>query len=98
MATNLYFSQKVRAEQTLYENIVIESLKMFGQDVYYLPRRIVQEDKIWGIDIESEYNAAYKIEMYPFNNEGFDGEGDLFTKFGVEIRDQATFIVDRKSV
>lgn len=96
MATNLYFSQKVHAEQNLYEDIVIESLKMYGQDVYYLPRTIVNEDKIFGDDVPSRFSASYKVEMYIENVEGFDGEGDLFTKFGVEIRDQATFVVARR--
>jgi hypothetical protein len=96
MATNHYFSQKVRSEQDLYEDIIIESLKIYGQDVYYLPRDIVNEDRILGDDVPSKFNSSYKIEMYIENVEGFDGEGDLFTKFGVEIRDQATFIVSRK--
>jgi hypothetical protein len=96
MATNHYFSQKVRSEQDLYEDIIIESLKIYGQDVYYLPRDIVNEDRILGDDVPSRFNSSYKIEMYIENVEGFDGEGDLFTKFGVEIRDQATFIVSRK--
>ena len=96
MATNLYFSQKVQSEQNLYEDIVIESLKMFGQDVYYLPRDIVNEDKIFGDDVPSRFSSSYKVEMYIENTEGFDGEGDLFTKFGVEIRDQATFVVARR--
>ena len=96
MATNQYFSQKVQSEQGLYEDIVIESLKMYGQDIYYLPRDIVNEDKIFGDDVPSRFNSSYKIEMYIENTEGFDGEGDLFTKFGVEIRDQATFVVARR--
>lgn len=96
MATNLYFSQKVHSEQNLYEDIVIESLKMFGQDVYYLPRDIVNEDRVFGDDVPSRFNSSYKVEMYIENTEGFDGEGDLFTKFGVEIRDQATFVVARR--
>lgn len=96
MATNLYFSQKVRSEQNLYEDIVIESLKMYGQDVYYLPRDIVNKDPIFADDIPSRFNSAYKIEMYVDNPEGFDGEGDIFTKFGVELRDQATFVVARR--
>lgn len=96
MTTNLYFSQKVAAEQNLYEDIIIESLKMYGQDVYYLPRDSVREDKIFGIDVSTSYNSSYKIEMYPLNTQGFDGEGDLFTKFGVEIRDQATFVLARR--
>lgn len=96
MATNPYFSQSVRSEQSLYENIVIESLKMYGQDVYYLPRTVVNEDKIFGDDVPSTFGSSHKVEMYIENVEGFDGEGDLFTKFGVEIRDQATFIIARK--
>lgn len=96
MARNIYFSDKVRAEQQLYENIVIESLKIYGQDVYYLPRTLVAEDRVLGEDIPSTFDTSYKIEMYIENTEGFDGEGDLFTKFGVEIRDEATFVVSRR--
>lgn len=96
MATNQYFKQKVRSEQQLFEDLVIESLQMFGQDVYYLPREIVNKDKIFLDDVPSRFSDAYKVEMYIENAEGFEGEGDLFTKFGVELRDQATFIVSRK--
>ena len=96
MARNIYFSDKVRSEQQLYENIVIESLKIYGQDVYYLPRTLVAEDRVLGEDIPSTFDTSYKIEMYIENTEGFDGEGDLFTKFGVEIRDEATFVVSRR--
>jgi len=96
MATNLYFSQKVRSEQNLYEDIVIEALKTYGQDVFYLPRDIVNEDTILGDDPVSSFNSSYMLEMYIENTEGFDGEGDLFTRFGVEIRDEATFIVSRR--
>lgn len=95
MATNPYFSQSVRSEQRLFEDIVIESLKMYGQDIYYLPRDVISEDRILGEDIPSRFNSSYKVEMYIENVDGFDGEGDLFTKFGVEIRDQATFIISR---
>ena len=96
MATNRYFKQKVRSEQNLFEDLVIESLQMFGQDVYYLPREIVNKDKIFLDDVPSRFSDAYKVEMYIENTEGFEGEGDLFTKFGIELRDQATFIVSRK--
>ena len=96
MARNPNFSQRVKSEQNLYEDIIIESMKIYGQDVYYLPRTIVNENTILGEDVASSFTSAYKIEMYLENTEGFDGEGDLFTKFGVEIRDEATFIVARK--
>jgi len=96
MPTNPYFRQAVRSEQSLYEDIIIECLKMYGQDLYYLPRDIVNEDRVFGDDVPSRFNSSYKIEMYIENIEGFEGEGDLFSRFGVEIRDEATFIVSRK--
>jgi hypothetical protein len=96
MARNIYFTDKVKSEHELYENIVIESLKIYGQDVYYVPRDLVNEDTVFGDDAESSFNSAYKVEMYLDNIEGFEGEGDLFTRFGVEIRDECTFVVSRR--
>jgi len=96
MATNPYFKQGVRSEQRLYEDIIIEALKFYGQDVFYLPREVINKDAVFLDDVPSRFGDAYKIEMYIENTDGFDGEGDLFTKFGVEIRDQATFVVARK--
>jgi len=96
MATNVFFSQKVRSEQNLYEDIIIESLKMFGQDVYYLPREIALRDDILNEDVESNFTSSYVVEMYIENQEGFDGDGSLLSKFGVEIRDQATFVVSKR--
>ena len=96
MAVNFNIRSNVKKEQLLYENLVIEALKIYGQDVYYLPRDIVNENRVFGHDVPSRFNSSYKIEMYIDNIEGFDGEGDLFTKFGVEIRDEATFVVSRR--
>lgn len=96
MATNLYFSQSVKSEQDLYENIVIESLKMYGQDLFYMPRTLVAEDKIFGEDVASKFEDAYQIEMYLENIDNFDGDQELFSKFGVEIRDRATLHVSRR--
>ena len=96
MGMNPYFNQSVRSEQNLYEDITIEALEIYGQSVYYLPRTIVAEDRIFGDDIPSRFSSAYKVSMYIENVEGFDGEGDLFTRFGVEIRDEATFVVARR--
>jgi hypothetical protein len=93
---NFYFSDRVKSEQNLYEDIVIESLKMYGQDVYYLPRDTIGEDRILGDEVPARYNSSHKIEMYIENTEGFDGEGDLFTRFGVEIRDECTFVVSKR--
>ena len=96
MATNPYFQPNVLSEQALYEDIIIESLRMHGQDVYYIPRGSQGYDKVWSDDILPKYEEAYRIEMYIDNTEGFDGEGDIFSKFGIEIRDAATFTVSRR--
>lgn len=97
MARNVYFSQAVRSEQHLYEDLVIESLKIYGQDVYYIPRVIVNRDNILNEDIASHFDDAYMIEAYIENPEGFDGAGDLYSKFGLEIRDDATFIMAKRT-
>jgi hypothetical protein len=96
MPRNLYFSQGVKSEQNLYEDIVTEAIKMYGFEVYYLPRNMVSRDMILNEDIESKFDAAYMLEMYIENVDGFDGEGTLFSKFGLEIRDQATFVVSKR--
>lgn len=96
MGRNFYFSEKVRSEMDMYEDLVIEALQIYGQNVYYIPRDLVNYDTIFGADAESSFNSSHKIEMYIENVEGFDGEGDLFTRFGVEIRDEATFVVSRR--
>jgi hypothetical protein len=96
MTTNPYFKYNQRSEQNLYEDLTIEALQFYGQDVYYLPREIVNKDSVFLDDIPSRFSSKYKIEMYIENTDGFDGEGDLFTRFGIELRDQATFVVARK--
>ena len=96
MATNPYFQPNIKSEQELYEDITIESLQMHGQDVYYIPRHSQGYDRVWSDDILPKYEDAYRLEMYIDNTEGFDGEGDLFSKFGVEIRDAASFTVSRR--
>ena len=80
MARNVYFSQAVKSEQNLYEDLIIESLKIFGQDVYYLPRTLVSRDNILGEDRASSFDDAYLIEAYIENAEGFEGSGDLYSK------------------
>ena len=93
---NLYFSAGARSEQNLYEDLIIESIKIYGQDLYYLPRDLVNVDPVFREDPVSKFNSNYLLEMYVDNIDGFDGEGDLFTKFGVEIRDQVTFTVAKR--
>ena len=70
------------AEKRLYENLIIEGLKIYGQDVYYLPRTLVNRDLILGEDVASKFNAAYLAEMYMETTEGFAGQQEIINKFG----------------
>ena len=97
MATNVHFSQQVQTEQNLVEDLVVESLRMYGHNCYYLPRKIINEDTILGDAANSSFEDAYEVEMYLENVDAFEGEADLYSKFGVEIRDSATFVISRRS-
>ena len=97
MPTNVYFNHAVKSEQDLHEDLVVESLRFYGHACFYLPRTIVDEDEVFGEDTSSKFGDAYQVEMYIENTEGFEGEGDLLSKFGVEVRDQATFILSRRT-
>ena len=96
MATNSYFTQGTTGEQDLIENLVVEQIKMFGKNVFYMPRTLVNEDTTFTEDSLSKFDDAYEIEAYIEDPTGFTGDGDLFTKFGVRISDQVTFIISRK--
>ena len=96
MATSVYFDKGTNTEQTLYEDLLIEQLKVFGHDVYYLPRTLVKEDSLFGEDVLSKFDDAYGIEMFMEQVEGYGGEKELVSKFGLEIRDEATFVVSRR--
>ena len=92
MPTNTYFRNfDARNEQELLHSLVTESIQIYGHDVNYIPRTLVNEDTILGEDSISEYKDAYSIEMYIKSVDGFEGEGDLVSKFGLEIRDQLCF-------
>tara|TARA_B100001769_G_C22065855_1_gene573471 strand:- start:353 stop:1228 length:876 start_codon:yes stop_codon:yes gene_type:complete len=95
MATNTYFSQGTTGEQDLTQSLVNEQIKMFGKDVYYIPRTLVKQDTVFGEDTMSKFEGAYLIEAFIEDNSGFRGDGDMFTKFGVQIADQATFVISR---
>jgi len=97
MATNVFFNHAVNSEQHLYEDLVVESLRMYGHETMYLPRQVIEEDSILNEDVQSKFGDAYSVEMYIENTDGFEGEGDLMSKFGLQIRDQATFVISLRS-
>ena len=84
------------AEKKLYENLIIEGLKIYGHDVYYLPRTLVNKDLILGEDVASKFNSAYLAEMYMESTAGFAGEQEIINKFGLEIREDTTFCVSKR--
>ena len=96
MPTNVYFNTGTTAEQRLYENLIIEQLAVFGQDVYYLPRKLVNEDTLFGEDVSSSFNDAYIIEMYLDNIEGYEGQKEMMTRFGIDMQDEATWVVSKR--
>jgi hypothetical protein len=94
MSTNFYFNNFTNSqEQILIENLVLESIKMYGHDVFYCPRTLKAKDDIYEEDTVSEYNMAYEIDMYIRSYESYEGDGQFLSKFGLEIRDQVTFTV-----
>lgn len=84
-------------EQQLLESLIVESIKIYGYDVYYLPRTLVEKDTIYGEDPSSRYDTNYGIEMYIKSVDGFQGDGDFLSKFNLEIRDSVIFTVARKT-
>jgi hypothetical protein len=75
---------------------MLESIKIYGVDCKYIPRDLGTIDNLFGEAVNSSFNNAADLEMYVKNVEGFEGEGDFLSKFGLEIRDQVTFTVARK--
>ena len=93
---NTYFSHGTQAEKNLYEDLIIEQLKIYGQDTYYLPREEITRDSVLG-NTTDKFTDAYAIEMYVEDVNGFAGQGDLIGKFGLEVRDELTFVVSRRT-
>ena len=97
MATNVFFNHAVKTEQNLLEDLIVESLRIYGHNCFYLPRNIVNEDTILGDAASSSFDDAYEVELYLEGNDGFEGEGELYSKFGIETRESANFIISRRT-
>ena len=100
MAVNHYFQGGNgignTSEQRLHEDLIIEGLKIYGHDCYYLPRTLVNRDLILGEDSLSKFDDSYLLEMYMETTEGFAGEQEIINKFGLEIREDTTFMVAKR--
>ena len=94
---NKYFNNYGFArEQDVVEDLILESIKIYGHSVKYLPRTTVKNDHLFGEDVLSKFDEAIEIEMYLKSMEGFEGDGQFLSKFGLEIRDQIVLTVSRK--
>lgn len=101
MATSSYFNHtpnRITQEQTLIEDLIVEQIKLWGTDVYYLPRKSLDKfDPIYGEDPISLFTKAYSMEMYINQPTGSDESVDFFSKFGLEIRHTQKFILARRT-
>jgi len=96
MPTNVYFTQGTKNEQFLVEDLIIESLKIYGQDFFYIPRTLVSKDEILGEDRLSKFTSSFPIEMYFENVDSFEGQGAFIQKFGLMMEQSATLVVARR--
>lgn len=97
MSKNVYFSQGTSNEQLMYEDIIIESLQIYGVEVLYIPRTLVAKDEILGEDRLSEFKNSYPICMYFEQVDNFEGQGSYIQKFGLMVEQTATLVVARRS-
>jgi len=95
MAKNSFFKHTSN-EQQVVEDLTIESIQIHGQDLVYIPRTLVNKDEIFGEDTISKFADGTQIEMYIESVDGFEGDGDFISKFGLEIRDSISLVVSKK--
>jgi hypothetical protein len=98
MATNFYFNNyRNSGEQDLLESLIVEAIKIYGEDMYYITRNINSLDKLYTADDQSSYTNAYLCEFYIKSVDGFGGDGNFMSKFGLEIRDQVVFSIAQRT-
>ena len=98
MSTNFYFNNfKNNQEQQLLEDLIVEAIKIYGEDMFYIPRNINNLDKLYTADDQSSYTQAFLVELYIKSVDGFSGDGNFMSKFGLEIRDQVIFSVAQRT-
>ena len=96
MALNPYFLQGSRQEQRLVQNLVNEHLKIYGQEITYIPRKFVNQSTIIEEVTASKFDDNFSIEAYVDTYEGYQGAGDVLTKFGMSLRDEVTLTISKE--
>lgn len=82
--------------QKMLEDLIIQAIRMNGMYIKYMPREQFVKDELFGDHNYSAYNYAFEIEVYMKNVDSFEGQGDVFGKFGLELKDQITLTVARR--
>ena len=96
MPLSPYFLQGSTNEQRLVQDLINEQLKIYGQDVVYLPRKIVNKNTIMKEVTASTFDDAFRMEAYLVNYEGFEGSGDVLSKFGIQTTDAVSFVISKE--
>ena len=96
MVLNPYFQQGAVSEQNLVQDLINEQLKIYGIEVYYLPRQYVTKNTVIKEVIESKFTDAYPIEAYVDTYEGYEGVGTLLSKFGIQELDDLNLIISQE--
>ena len=100
MAVNSIFhtnnKSSILAERNLYKDLIKEAIQIYGHDVYYVDRTLVARDNVLGEDALSKFTNANPIEMYVEDSEGFGGDKEIITQFGLENRNEITFVVSKE--
>ena len=93
---NPFFLQGSQAEQGLVQDLINEQLRMYGLDCHYIPRKLMTSRSIMKEVTESRFDQAFPLEAYLMNVDGYAGQGDILTKFGVRVTTEATFVISRE--
>ena len=93
---NPFFLQGSKTEQSLIQDLINEQLRMYGVEVYYLPRKYITEKKVIKEVIESVFNSAYPIEAYLNNFEGYNDNPTILSKFGIQALNEITLTISRE--
>ena len=86
----------IASERSLYQNLIKEAIQIYGHDVYYMDRQSVNEDTLFGEDTLNQFNTQHPIEMYVEDGEGYAGDKEIMTQFGLENRKEITFVVSKE--
>ena len=93
---NSYFLQGSPSEQRLVQDLINEQLSIYGQDVVYMPRKIINEEKVIKEVTVSKFDDSFRIEAYISTFDGYGGQGDILSKFGVRSTDEITFVISKE--